>query len=282
MRALLVARTIGPAKNLVRVASALSDRNHEVAAVLSKDPESMIYAPALMSFNPDAVLVTTSSMNISDELAVIVQARQRGIPYAIFADTYGAHNRSEMPEEMKRDCSVVFVPDETEKEFSREIGYPRAEVSGVPIWEDYADLSNYPSRGDIRGKLGISDEEIAVVSAFGKDGNLNRRLLQDTVKALRMAIEATKRHFIFIPRFHPGDQSLKTDPNFYKEVLDGSLVRIIDSSAYKSADDIMPAMDLIVSQFSTIGINAIYQRKPVIEYMIDPVLERLEKQTGRR
>ncbi len=285
MRVLLVSRNTGPMKNLARVAQALSDRNHEVVAVLSNSPEVMVYAPALMGFQPQVVVtsLSTTPQTISDELAVIVQAKEKGVPFAVFADTYGAHNRPEMPAELKKATSVVLVPDTAEKKFAESVGYPRAEAVGVPLWEDFADEANYPSREVTRKELGIGDGVVAVMPAFGKNGELNRELFRDTLTAIGYAAKRAGRHnYVLLPRFHPGDEAYKKDRGYYDSVLAESPVRVIGTPAYNQSDDLVPAVDIVVSQLSTVAISAIYQRKLVIEYAPPAVLDRLEKQTGRR
>lgn len=282
MKVVLLARTIGPSKSLARVATRLIDRGHQVLSLLSKDPGVTILPEYLFEFDPDVVCMATSSMNIEDEAGLAQQAIELGVPYTVFADTFGAFNRPGFPADLREAAAAVFVPNEPEARFAKEVGYANPVVTGVPLWEEFAALSAYPARIKTREALGIHNNEAAVISAFGKDGVLNKKLLGETLEALDRAAKESGIEFAFVPRFHPGDQSLKSDPDFYQGVLAASPVRAIDSSAYKSADDLVPAIDIVVSQFSTIGITAIYQRKAVIEFMPEAVLDRLEKQTGRR
>lgn len=279
MRVLLVARTAGPMKNLARVAQELTDRNHEVASVFSKDAESMVNVHALMGFRPNVILVATSTANISDELAVIARARDEKTPYAVFADTYGAYNRKEVPIEMRRDCATVFVPDETEKLFVPDAGYPTAVVSGVPLWEDFADLSKFPSREEMRKNLGLRDDDLAFVWTPGKDGELNKKVFRQVFQALR---QLNTNNLVLLPRFHPGDPDLKSNPHYYDELMAECPVRTLDSGNYKKTDDLVPALDFVISSASTVGITAIYQRKQVIEYLPSEWVDRMEQQIGRR
>lgn len=280
MRVLLVARTAGPMKNLAIVAQVLTDRNHEVVSVLFKDAESMVNVHALMSFNPDVILITTSSANISDELAVIARARECGIPYAVFSDTYGAYNRPMMSVEMRKDCAMVFVPDVPEVRFAEKAGYSNVVVSGVPLWEDFADLSNFPSREETRKNLGLSDKDIAFIWTPGKQSELNWKVFRQVFQALRQPF--FRDVMVLLPRFHPGDPNLKSNPYYYDDLMAECPVRTVDSSTYKKTDDLVPALDLVISSASTVGITAIYQRKGVIEFLPPEWVDHLEKEMGRR
>ncbi len=286
MRVLIVSRTVGPARNLAKVAAALVDGTHEVMAVLSKDPDAMVDPARLVGdFKPDVVLASTSSANLEDELSVMNEAVRHGVPIAMFADTYGAFWRKGFRVWGCADAiNTLFVPDEAEKKLAEGKGFQRVVVSGVPLWEELAQ-----SREDFdlarkvgRAKLGVDGHKLITWSP-GKNGKLNKQTLLEIFAAFREMGERFCETLAFVIRFHPGDDGLKNDPNFYKEVLPGCPVRVVvDSGIFKKQEDIVPAVDLLINSSGTLGIAGIYQRRPVLEYLPKDWEDRLEEATGFR
>ena len=282
MRLLLVSRTIGPAKNLARVAQAALDRNHEVAAVLSKDAAAMVPVSSLFDFAPQMVLASTSGSNIEDELKVIRVARDSRIPFGIFCDTYGTFMRPQFTPDFREACAVLFVPDKVEWDYAKEAGFKNAIVSGVPLWEDFSGIKeNTPLR---RAHFVYPENfpSIFVLHPLDKNGELNIQTLREVWRALELVKTQTSTRFFYMPRFHPGDPNLKANPDYYKEVLGECPVTMIFTEYEKKTEYLVPACDIVLSSFSNLGIAGIYNRKPVVEYLPPYLEDRLESLIGRR
>ncbi len=285
MRVLIVSRTLGPARNLAKVAAALVDGSHEVAAVFSKDAGAMVDSERLLEdFKPDIVLASTSSANLHDELMVMTRASSRDIPVAIFADTYGAFWRKGFRFwGLTPKIEVLFVPDEAEKKLAEEKGFRNVVASGVPFWEELAQSREDFFNARLHGRALLEvDGHNLITWSPGKNGELNKQTLSEIFASLREMGERFCETLAFVVRFHPGDGSLKSDPNFYKEVLKTCPVRIADCSMFKKQEDMIPALDLIISSSGTLGVAGIYQRVPVIEYLPKAWEDRLEEATGFR
>lgn len=287
MRALIVARNIGPAKSLAMVVAALLKRGHSVAAVLSKDAQEMVDGFALMNFNPDVVLIATSSVtpqlehNLEEELDVAYGAMRNHVPFAIFSDTFGTYRRSKITAEHIRECRTIFVVDEEEKRLAEAYGFTHALVSGVPIWETFGGTGSLSGRAEVRSALGIADADIAIVYSCTKTAEINVKTLQEIFQALTELAEKLHDSVpVFLPRFHPGDPNLRENGQFYKFVLETCPVRIVLSLQYPQAEDLLQGADVVISTGSTLGIAAIFQRKYVVEFSPLFWQERLVQEFG--
>lgn len=204
---------------------------------------------------PD-ILITGMSTK-KDELLLSKELRKRRTKIVWFADTFTIFMRSYVKKSNFRP-DLIFVPDETEKKKAENFGYPKVISSGVPLWENFADLSNFPSRKKTRASLEI-EEEAKLILFMGNKLPENAQSLKEIVEALNQ-VSNQKRKVIFLPKFHQADPDL----NSYSKILEKLKMPLRESPL--PADDLIPACDMVLSACSTVGMAGIYQRKPVINY----------------
>lgn len=267
MRILVVSSDIGPARSLVRLDKELVDQGHKVAGSYFLDP-----IPELLEqYNPDVMISGMSSHDASHELAIAESAITKKIPVVWFADTYGVFNRP-YPDTLKSKISLLFVPDNSEKVKAEAAGYKNVVAVGVPLWEEFVNLDNFPTREEVRVKLSIAEKE-RLVLLCGTDTH-NKRFIAAVISAIKSLNDP---NMITAFRAHPSDP----DKNSY-EVLFRNLRHVDTSSIAAKTDDLVPAADLVVSPLSTVGLTAIYQRKRVIDCALPYLLDVLEEKIGIR
>ncbi|MBU1159929.1 hypothetical protein KKD04_01965 [Patescibacteria group bacterium] len=264
MKILIASVDLGPSKSLARLASGLVDVGHKVLGSFFAIPPS-----GLLDWHPDVAITGLSSLETQHELAISASAIEESIPVAWFSDTYGVFNREKIGSLRP---NMLFVSDELEKKEAEKNGYKNVIASGIPIWEDFADLSLFPSQEEARKKLGAGKKDKLILFC-GMETELNRKFLNDVIQAIRNLNDPS---LILLPRFHPADPNRES----YSKIL--NKVRWIESKGFKKTDELVPAADLIISPYSTLGITGAFQRKRVIDYIPGYFMDLLEKVTKRR
>ena len=267
MKAVLVARDIAPSNAFKMLAEKLPG---SVLFVGSGKPLSVTEGEIAAAVKEsDVVLLGMSS---SFELAT--REREAGEaayasnkPYGFYADTFGCAVTRAWFGPLRDNARFVFVLNESEAEKAREL-YPNAKIvaSGNPTWDDFF----YPklTREESRAKLGIKDDETFVLCPGGK-------LLAINMQHWGMVLEALKhmsdyygysiRSWQAVFSRHPGDQSA---PDAYAELVKFSDIsaKVVAPDEMKSSD-MIPGMDFMISCCSTVEIEAVCQRLPVVSYI---------------
>ncbi|MFH1366142.1 MAG: DUF354 domain-containing protein [Patescibacteria group bacterium] len=236
----------------------LVDEGHHVLACHFTVPPS-----GLLDWGPEIVITGLAAWNTEHELVISKLAMAKQIPVVWFADTYGVFAREKIGDLRP---NLLLVPDELEKKKAKEFGYKNIIASGIPFWEEFADLSLYPRREETRKKLGIESKRVVLLP--GLNIELSRQIATDVIAALKDI-----PNIVLLPRFHSSGPEHK---DLLKEI------NWVDSSAIKKTEDLIPAADLMISVFSTLGIMAAHQRKRVIDYIPKSLMDVLEQVTKRR
>ncbi len=273
MKILICGRDIGPSRSLARVAKEAIDRGHSVRAALFQPLPDW---DNLLSWKPDVVLTSPATQDWGDTLALSEAAKAGISKLAWFCDTYSVFRR---PNYAGLHSDILFVPDEAEAKRAQDYGYRKVVASGVPLWEDFRDMSRYLDREKTRRELGIFPRQVAVMFLGVKNGEVTLRALNDVVAALdAYRLDA---QFVFLPRLHPGDQNVKSD--FYdKFFADLPLVWENTINIAPLAENLLLAVDMVVGLGATAGIACAHINRPVIDYLPDYVLDNIEAQIGER
>lgn len=271
MKVLIVSMDLGPSKSLARLASGLINAKHEVLTSFFTVPPSK---GLLGEWNPDVVITgLAAAEDKTTEIEISISAMEKKKPIIWFADTYGVFNRKKIGS-LRPD--LLFVPDEFEKQKAIEQGYKTVVASGIPLWEDFADLSLFPKREELRKKLGVGkNNKLILFCVISAKHDINRTVTSGVISALK---ELNDPDIILLLRLHPADPD--PDIESCKKLLKN--IAWVESPGFKATEDLLPAADFVISSISTVGIAAAYQRKRVVEYIPQPFMDLLEKLTGRR
>lgn len=212
-----------------------------------------------------------------EELWAAETAAINGIPFGLYADTYGVPRRDWF-RFLREEANFLFVLDEEERREAREL-CPKAEVvaSGNPTFEDF--FSPKFTKQEVRARLGIRDLETALLCSIGTVLEPNKVML----KAVGEAVNQVALWKVIVC-LHPGDQNFKENPAVYAETIRrmNISVRIVTREEMPTMDAVAGA-DLVVDvPGSSIGICAASQRKPVICYCSKEALDSLEHAIGTR
>lgn len=230
------------------------------------------------------VIGMSSSLELAEpEIAAAQYAAGAGIPFGFYCDTFGCHNRSWFSQFRSDEyADFLFVINEKEAGRAREV-FPLSEVvvSGNPRWEDFV----FPkfTRQEVRAKLGVAEKEKMILVPGGKIPAINIILWEAVMSAVHLSsVPGVK---IFLSR-HPGDYPKDEMEAKWLEKVYGDLVKFrgrvdvnfLDRGTKTS--DVLPGTDLLVESASTLGIEAAFQRIPVIDYFSRLALNRMKETSG--
>lgn len=94
--------------NGTAIAQHFAARNHEVLGIFTRGRDAGIYPPALMGFNPDFILIGLGRENFSEELSIMVQAKNKSIPFGIYSELGFHRQLSKTAPAIAKNCSVLF------------------------------------------------------------------------------------------------------------------------------------------------------------------------------
>lgn len=284
MRILVVGHDLAPSEAFgKKIVPELEKRGYHVTAFLAKGSEALTpdqIAPIVAAVgDADAVLLgmSASSALAAEEIAAGEAARNAGKPFALFADTFMVHRT--WFTDLEKDAAAVFTVNKKVADRVRKYYREGAiVVSGNPIWEDF--FFPETTREAVRTKMRIAEREKVVLVPGGKVMEINRDLLQAAMNATHKVSNRHSCSYRVLFSVHPGD---KTDPSAYYDLIaNPSNSAEIVTKAKASTDDLVLACDILIESMSTAGIYAACQRKPVIDYLTERALDRLEKMTGMR
>lgn len=246
--------------------------------------ELLINKSAQFTATPQDVDVVLLGMSSSpelakEELAACEAAVKNGVPFCLFADTFRAWARPWF-EPYREVASVLFVVSPAEAEKAREL-FPNAKIvaSGNPTWEDFF-FPKY-TREEVRQKLGVTENQIMALVPGGKNLAVNMLLFGGVIEAVNIFL--LKRTFKIILSVHPADGNYNGNACIYDDLARFSRMKVVvvPKNVFPGPD-MIPGCDVVVQSFSTIGIGAACQRKPVIEFLTYAGLANMELQTKVR
>lgn len=281
MKVVLLAHDVAPSQALKMIEKELMTRDLSVWSYLGNggeitaDPSDI----AATIRNSDVVLLGMSSSEklATEEIAAAEAALEHRTPYGFYADIYKCVRRPWF-ERVREGASFVFVINSDEATAAREL-FPNAKVviSGNPLWEDFF-MPKRP-REEVREKLEVASDETMVLCPGGKSAVVNILHWGGVIEALS-DLSTDPKHWKIFLALHPGD---KTPPDFYQDLVTHSRVPAkIVAKEFLSSSEMLSGCDLVIESCSTIGIEAACLRKPVISYLSEIALGRLEKGSGSR
>lgn len=291
MKAVLVARDIAPSNAFKMVYDELNWRypnipkiTHKLSAFLGGGKQLAAsedeIATAIKNANVVLVGMSSSKELSAPEIFACGAAEGAGVPYGLYADTFGCAVNRNWFGCVRKEANFVFVLNEKEAEDARKV-FPKAKVvaSGNPTWGAFF----YPkfTREESRAKLGVKDDDVFVLCPGGKSLAINMQHWGFVVEALKYMSDDRgyneKKWQVVFSR-HPGDQSA---PDAYNELVKFSDIkaRVVEPAEMPSSD-MIPGMDLMISCCSTVEIEAVCQRKPVISYIPHTGMVRMRTTMG--
>jgi hypothetical protein len=284
MRVVLVGRDMAPSQAFAKLVEEKANQPLEdvqISAFLGngKPVEASLYDIEKAVQDADIVLLGMSSSPdlAKEEIAAGEAALKYNVPFGLYADTYIIHRA--WFEELEKKANFVFVP--TQKLAKKASPYYGGDivVSGNPMWEEFLPTV---SREDVRHQLSVHEEEIMVVCPGGKVQAINRLLLEAVIQAINR--ENLRAHlWEIVYSVHPGDEDFRKNPAVYDDLVKASDRRLsIVTKEVMPTSTLVVGADLLIESMSTEGIRAAHQRIPVIDYMTEPALQRLEKMSGSR
>lgn len=272
----LVARDVGGSKPLGMLTELLRNRNRQVYPFLGngKPIDGLANLPEAVGSSGVVLCGMSSSQELAQpEIKAMQLAREADTPYAIFADAFDSHSRTWLQEQIAG-AAAFFVLNEDEAQKARE-RFPKLKVvaSGNPVWETFA----FPEKTDeeVRLSFAVQPSMKMVLVVGTKEPIINIALLAGVLETA--AKFGVVRVFFSM---HPGDQ---TPVAFYEPLVSwsGGQIQLVPSNVMTGSDMVVGA-DLVVDSFSTVAIQAGFLRKPVITYLTELALVRLELITGSR
>jgi len=130
----------------------------------------------------------------------------------------------------------------------------RVEVTGQPSFDRFAeeDTENIAKKAKKKLKLKQDDKLIVFMSTI--DGIEKATEIAD-------ALKKSGENFYFVFRRHPRDNTNYAD---YKKVFEDVGIRVVDTEGIFTTDEIGAAADVLLTTWSTVGLDAIYRRKPTV------------------
>jgi hypothetical protein len=134
----------------------------------------------------------------------------------------------------------------------------RIEVTGQPAFDRFFHEDTEKIAQQVRGKLGLKpgDRLVSYMSTMDEP---------EKITQMADALKGVKKDFYFVFRRHPRD-NVKYET--YKKMLADAGVKVLDTDEF-STDEIGAASDVVLTTWSTEGLNGIYRRKPTVN-IVDP------------
>lgn len=279
MRIAFYSVDLGPARNLMRVASVALDAGHRVVFIGNEEVLTIGSAAAMIGYPPDVLITGLASFKCEQEVQLGKAATGQGIPWVVFADTHRAWARPLARGKVEKATLIIASPAEIDA--AREFGYGRVKyLGGPPLWQDFPKIKP--------AKIERHNPESRVILVSGiKDPVLTDRMLEVVVKACKNLSERSRFwggmllgqlglwELIFKP--HPNEDAAGKDPLRRVRILKG--VQVIETP--ERTTNLLGTVNVSVhTGGATDTIAAAYLRAPAIFYEDDDVRARNEKQLG--
>jgi hypothetical protein len=277
----------GNTKALLPVIKALKAKGHEIIAIGEEDGTSPRYASGgdyrmiglesidlaslsssrfdvakfesvIRQNKPDIVLTSSSrpaaSLEELGELtidqALITAAKQTDTPSVVVEDIWGSYVPISADE-----CKHVCVVDGAA---ARILKYSCGDgvnirITGNPAFDSITGTNILNTRATLRSKLGLSENDFLIL--YGG------QVTPDNLSSLNWVVDNLRpSDFLYFGK-HP------RDVRDYQEITDRAGGKIIETKI--RLDDLLPAADLVVTHYSTVGLTAVLMGIDVINIHIE-------------
>jgi hypothetical protein len=219
----------------------------------------------LQQRHAQAIVCGTSDMPSEQnvERLMALAAARADVPVFAIEDFPGNYR----PEPGER-LDGLFVEDDATKSLHvhRGINAARIHVTGNPRYAALGRIDAVGRRREARRRLAIGQEDPVILWIGQPDGEGSHETFRRILKPLR----AKPRAILF--RAHPRDPWYREGR--YQELLNGSAGAIRDVSAEPDALELCCGADLVVTQFSSTGLEALYLGVPTVFALFDDLGKR--------
>lgn len=129
----------------------------------------------------------------------------------------------------------------------------KIEVTGQPIFDQLTKENTEKVAQETKKKLGLQPTDVLI--AFMSTIDEPEKIMQ-----MADALKNTCGNFYLAFRRHPRDN---TSYDTYKKILVDAGIKVIDTEGF-TTNEIGAASDVVITTWSTEGLNGIYRRKPTI------------------
>jgi len=280
MKAVIVAHDNGPSTGLGALAAELEHRGIEAVEYLSYGKPFNGSADEIKDVCQNADVVVcgfSSSEKLSfEEIVAAKAAISRNVPLVMYADTFGVYRCPWLA--FTRDyASILFAQNESMKKDMEGL-FARANVfvSGSPTFE--AAFFPIMPRSELRNQLSVSSDDKLIMVPAGKSVVENGPLIAGTIEALAKLEDRTKYH-VFIT-LHQGDPN---PANQYKDIAKYlPNVHALSREDGLGSQEVLCGADMVITAGSATAIEAACTRIPVIDFLTEVFLSRIEKVRGTR
>jgi hypothetical protein len=156
----------------------------------------------------------------------------------------------------------LFVEDDLLRDVHGSRGVPQDRIycTGNPRYDALRMLGPKELRRKTRAALGIGEEIKAVLWAGQPDGDNSYRTLE------RLLPHLPKREVRLLFKAHPRDRLYREGA--YEKML-GCMPSAIDVTSEKETSGLCCAADLVITQFSSVGVEASYLGTPTLYVLFD-------------
>ena len=238
------------------------------------------------------VLGMSSSQELAKpEILAGKKAKDSDIPYGFYGDIRGCWARARVGawfEQLAPNVAFYFGVTQADADAAQEV-FPNAQCFGTgnPLREEMA----FPrfTRDEVRDRLGVAEDEKLILVPGAQYTWITLSQWVVVMDALWRLCEHGQR-FQLIFTLHPGDRTPYAKDKetgehleIYEHLLAYSPVsaRIVDTGEMTTSE-IVPGADVIVEFGSSIGIEAAYQRIPVVTLGFEPLFRIFEEVGGTR
>lgn len=218
-------------------------------------PTDTIFNNNQATEDPELILMDRSSEMGIDTYA---SANFPEVPKILVEDAYG-NTISFLAELIKRNLPLpakICVMDQECKNLIVQ-KFPQlettVEVTGQPAFDRFAKEDTETLALETRQQLGLNETDKLVTFMSTKDEPEKITLMAQSLKELGDS-------FYFVFRRHPRDN---VTYETYHKILSDAGIKVIDTNSL-ATDAVGAASDVVMTTWSTEGLNAIYRRKPTI------------------
>lgn len=284
-RVLLVARDAAPSRCFTRLKPVLEECGLDATVHVGDGKPLVIDNVTLGQSVAESDLVilgmSSSSELAQPEIAAGEAAQKAGKRFGFYGDVPGCWSRARVGawfEGLAPNTVFYFGTSQVDAENARSV-FQKAQLIGAgnPLREEMA----FPrfSRAEIRRQLGVGDDMKVVLAPGGKFPAGN-------AASWAMVIDAIKQlggsHFQLILAIHPGDSGPSN--NLYVDLgkLAPCPVSLVFSNCQPNGSEIVTGADIVVDFGSSVGVEAAFQRIPVVTLGFEVLFRRHEIVTGGR
>ncbi len=218
-------------------------------------PENSVLEADKIVGPPNAILIDRSSETGIDSYVI---ATYKEVPIILVEDYY-SNTLGFLKKIFERGLpwpEKICVMDQGAKEIIVE-KFPELEdiieITGQPAFDRFNKEDTKQITAEVKEKLGLStnDKLVSYMSTI------------DELEKVRLIAEELKRvggNFYFAFRRHPRDNVPYEE---FRKILIDAGIRVVDTDEF-STDQIGAASDVILTNWSTEGLNGIYRRKPTV------------------